>query len=996
MKEAMYKSGTCTASYMHLVIICTVILFGTKLYGKSFEYHSDLTTGNLFLEYSHSTLTVKNTPKLGLESKWTVYAMESPVDRTIDLSKYTYVFVDSTKQMSYKQVFSNLENLNFVRLSSFEFGDKYSRGKHAYWLIYAIENKRDVDVEIGIDLGVFDSIQTYIHSNDILVQKTLSGNRVEPKNTKKANIEIATYFRSNLKTGQTYQYLSRIVNDLEINRKISPILINPLRHEKNLFSRFTKVFSFQAAFLAILFIVFFINLFQYFLNKEKAFIFYSIYILLLFAFFSRDFYCTSPIILFDVSPICSNTFISPLVISNFILYGLFVIAFLETKKEEPFLHKSLLIGIRICLVYLVVERLIDIWDPYLAWKLYGYFKIAILFAMMIIIFLITRIKNPLSFFILTGTLALLISTIITAILSFRPVHFVNYLDTTYIPQYIGILLELFFFSIGLGYKTKLTEYEKRKAKSELVLKNLEIAHEKELGTVRSHFFTQVTHEFRTPLTVILGMVDNLKSNLKNIQFPKAERSLEMIRRNGKNLLRLVNEMLDMAKLESGVMELKLVQADIVPFIKYVCESFQSYAKESQINLTVYSEIDALKMDFDSDRLTAVISNLLSNALKFTNPDDKIIVHLRQLVEAEKKFLIIKVKDNGLGISEEAKPYIFDQFYQAGNTPSLRGEGTGIGLALTKEFVELMQGTIEVKSELGKGSEFIVKIPVSKIAGEVSDIYQPLEPQKSAPVETQTLLEGIIEENTELPLALIIEDNTDVAYYLGTCLKGKYKTLHAPNGLAGIEMAFENIPDIIISDVMMPYKDGYEVCDTLKNDERTDHIPIILLTAKATREDRIMGLAFGADAYLSKPFNKPELFTRLDQLVLLRKKILDKFEKTGLGSFLKMRAENPETKFLQKIIKIIHQEISNHSFGSRHLARKLNLSESQIYRKLKAVTGKSTAIFIRSVRLQRAKELIQTTGKTISEIAYDVGFNDPSWFSRAFREEFGYAPSELYK
>jgi len=210
------------------------------------------------------------------------------------------------------------------------------------------------------------------------------------------------------------------------------------------------------------------------------------------------------------------------------------------------------------------------------------------------------------------------------------------------------------------------------------------------------------------------------------------------------------------------------------------------------------------------------------------------------------------------------------------------------------------------------------------------------------------------------------------------------------------MACDRIPDIIISDVMMPGKDGFEVCETLKSDELTDHIPIIMLTAKATIQDRLIGLSHGADAYLAKPFVKAELFTRLDQLILSRTKLRKKFENSGFSNILNKRIADPETKFLQKVVKIIHENISNHSFGALQLAHELRLSESQVYRKLKAISGKSTAVFIRSIRLQRGKELIQTTSDTISEIAYEVGFNDPAWFSRAFKDEFGFAPSAISK
>jgi len=443
--------------------------------------------------------------------------------------------------------------------------------------------------------------------------------------------------------------------------------------------------------------------------------------------------------------------------------------------------------------------------------------------------------------------------------------------------------------------------------------------------------------------------------------------------------------------------LQLIQADVIPFVKYLSESFHSLAQEKQISLTVYSEIDELLMDFDANKLSVIISNVLSNAIKFTMPGGKIIVHLNQICNNKLEFFFIKIKDNGQGISEEEMDNIFNRFYQVDNSSSRRGEGTGIGLAICKEFVELMNGTIEVKSSSGKGSEFMIQIPISNSAAHTNNVQLHLEPNLSVSALEEEIAEPIQEDKSELPLALIIEDNKDVAHYLKTCLTGKYQTIHSVNGEIGIETAFEKVPDIIICDVMMPVKDGFEVCSTLKSDERTDHIPVILLTAKVAMKDKLTGLSCGADAYLTKPFVKAELLTRLDQLVLLRKKIMQKIDNDSLGKLLKKRAEDPETKFLQKTIKIIHEEISNHSFGSSvHLAHKMGLSESQIYRKLKAITGKSTAVFIRSVRLQKAKKLIQTTDKTISEIAYEVGFNDPSWFGRAYKEEFGFAPSDMSK
>ena len=518
----------------------------------------------------------------------------------------------------------------------------------------------------------------------------------------------------------------------------------------------------------------------------------------------------------------------------------------------------------------------------------------------------------------------------------------------------------------------------------------------ELDNLKSKMYANISHEFRTPLTVIKGMTDYIKSNVENKQYEDLENSLEMIDRNSDSLLHLVNEMLDLAKIESGNMKLQLVQDDVIPFLKYLSESFSSLAEENQINLTIYAEIDTLIMDFDTNKLISIISNLLSNAVKFTPELGKIIVHINQIRQKENTYLFVKIKDSGIGISPKELPNIFNRFYQTDTSTIRKNEGTGIGLALTKELVELMKGTIEVRSTLDKGSEFRIMIPVTRLAPTSKNVQIVKVPHTSVSNILPVGNTQILETNSELPLVLIIEDNMDVAYYLKTCLLNKYETVHAVNGIVGIEMAIEKIPDIIICDVMMPEKDGFEVCATLKSDERTDHIPIIILTAKVTTEDRLTGLSLGADAYLAKPFNKEELFTRLNQLVLLRKKLIGKIQKDDYELLQNKRDKNPKIKFLQKVVKLIQGEIGNATFGSSELAKKLLISESQMYRKIKAISGKSTAIFIRSIRLQYAKKLLQNTDKTVSEVAYDVGFNDPSWFSRAFKDEFGFAPSSTSK
>lgn len=514
----------------------------------------------------------------------------------------------------------------------------------------------------------------------------------------------------------------------------------------------------------------------------------------------------------------------------------------------------------------------------------------------------------------------------------------------------------------------------------------------EINQLKTNLYNNITHEFRTPLTVILGMTENLQVETREQQLNKFEQPLKMIERNGQNLLHLVNEMLDLAKIDTGNLQLDLQQADIIPYIKYLGESFHSLAVDKGINLHLYTDEQALVMDYDADKLAIIISNLLSNAIKFTPKEGKVDVHFESIDVAGVSYFSIHVKDNGIGIAAEEIPYIFDRFYQAEHTTVRRYRGTGIGLALTKELIALMKGTIQLKSEAGQGSEFIVQLPIHRNALSTENPVNLGLPIHTKRDSENHFREGLSDGITDLPLVLIIEDQLDVAHYIGTCLQGKYQYLHAANGQRGIEMAFEKIPDLIISDVMMPDKDGFEVCATLKADERTNHIPIILLTARETKQDRLAGLARGADAYLTKPFEKEELWIRLHQLFELRIRLQRKYSEQLLTDTFVPQ----EDLFISKTKAIILAKMENENFSLNELAEELHLSRSQVYRKIKAVTGISTSIFIRSIRLQEARKLLLSSPLTISEIAYQVGFKTPVYFSQIFKQTFGKSPSDIRK
>jgi len=515
----------------------------------------------------------------------------------------------------------------------------------------------------------------------------------------------------------------------------------------------------------------------------------------------------------------------------------------------------------------------------------------------------------------------------------------------------------------------------------------------ELDSLKTRLYTNITHEFRTPLTVIMGMADNISGH---------ENERKLIQRNSKNLLRLINQMLDLSKLDSGTMKMDLVQGDIINYLQYLTESFHSMAQEKKVRLAFYSEIHELLMDFDEEKVQHIVYNLLSNALKFTGEGGKVVLHANQINRNGQPFLKLKVQDTGIGIPEGQLGHIFDRFYQVDSTHTRKGEGTGIGLALTKDLAELMGGSISAQSELGRGSVFTLLLPARLEAGTPQAKADFQTARATVPELPAAHPEG--DENAvpggEKPLLLLIEDNADVVTYIVSLLEKDYGIRTAPNGQIGIEKALEMVPDIIISDVMMPEKDGYEVCETLKMDERTSHIPIILLTAKAEETDRIAGLRKGADAYLMKPFNKEELFVRLEKLVELRRALQERYAALSRDIFSKgsLAGKAPEPTleeiFLQKIRQAVEEKMDDTRLGIQDLCRAVNLSHTQVFRKLKALTGENPTLFIRKMRLQKAAALLKATEKNISEIAYDVGFSDPNYFSRAFHEEFGAPPSAM--
>lgn len=520
---------------------------------------------------------------------------------------------------------------------------------------------------------------------------------------------------------------------------------------------------------------------------------------------------------------------------------------------------------------------------------------------------------------------------------------------------------------------------------------------KTLDEAKSRFFTNISHEFRTPLTVIRGMAQKVNQNPDQW----LTKGIEMITRNADNLLNLTNQILDLRKLEAGRLEPKMIQGDIIPYVNYISESFHSLGDSKGVTLQFQSQVSELVMDYDPEMMLRILSNLLSNAIKYSNQDGEVVLSVEAGNEDQSigNYLLLMVKDEGVGISEEQLPHIFDQFYQADDSSTRKREGTGIGLSLTRELVKLLGGAIWVESKAGEGSKFFVQLPVRHTALLTDELPTPVSMESSRvaepPVGQMTAWRKPGAE--ALPNLLIIEDNADVRQYLATCLEGHYQLSYAEDGAVGIQRALEEVPEIIISDVMMPQKDGFEVCAELKNDLRTSHIPIILLTAKSDAESRISGLEVGADAYLSKPFNEKELFIRLEKLIEIRKTLQIRYQSLDGGPLAKSKTNSKDDAFILQIQEIVRQHISEETFGIAELCRAIGMGRTQLHNKIKSLTGKSTSHYIRAIRLHKAKDLLANNPElNMTEIAFATGFPNLSYFSKIFADEIGSSPSQYRK
>lgn len=531
----------------------------------------------------------------------------------------------------------------------------------------------------------------------------------------------------------------------------------------------------------------------------------------------------------------------------------------------------------------------------------------------------------------------------------------------------------------------------------------------ELTHSRLVFFTNISHELRTPLTLIADPVEMLleDSGIKG----KSRELLKMVQRNALALQQLVSNILDFRKIQNGKMELKLYRFDIVKTLTMWVGDFQLTAERKQIRL--HLDVDNLKgsheMIADQEKISRIVFNLLSNALKYTPAGGEIFVSLKD----EGANLRLDVRDTGKGISQDEADKIFERFFQAKGAAS----GTGIGLALVKSFVELHHGEARVESELGKGSDFIVVIPREQ-EGDSQVIHNDVDivdnsanasASEGKNVVDESVLQYIddgdrsrgkvqqlVSENTNRPTVLVIDDNTDIRQYERTLLQDEYIVLEAADGKEGLAVALKEVPDLVICDVMMPVMDGLELTEQLKTNMATSHIPVIMLTAKNLEEHRAEGYEHGADSYITKPFHSKVLLARIENLLRQRQLLKNLYQgsKEAEKEISEAHLEDRDKQFLKQLQAIIQKNLSDSEFGVEDMGQQIGLSRVQLYRKVKAMTGSSVVDLLRKARLAKARRLLETRSMSVSEVAYEVGFSAPSYFTKCFKEEYGMLPGDV--
>ena len=754
--------------------------------------------------------------------------------------------------------------------------------------------------------------------------------------------------------------------------------------------------SFNLFMLGCTFIILLYHLLQYVYLREPLFLWFSVWVL----------FCCLTMAMsvgWFIGEIHRFRFPIWMIIANGVLYSFWFFgrAFVNSKEKYPRLDQFILfISLAMFAEIVLTAAYVALFDPpvFVTGVGFHYFFIigyAVCSAIVSIILLLK--EDRFAKYFGCGAMIFSLAAILGALWSlgvWRP---------PFDPYAWGMFSQLIIYSFGIAYRQRTLLIQSQEDKLAAQQHYAEMERLRDLDEIKTQFYTNLSHEFRTPLSLIDGPLQLARKaqEAPADQIRLSTQAFDIITRNTRRLQSLIDQLLELAQLESGGVHLKLTRGDLIRFVKVVAHSFESIAESKGLSFNTSFPEALPGAYFDRDKLEKIIGNLLSNAFKYTCDGGAVTL----TVDYANGHFVLEISDTGAGIAKEEVKRIFERFYRA---PGTEAKGSGIGLALVKELVDLHNGQISVSSRKGEGTRFKVRIPyvleqlpqqviLEPAAAQQDLLRSELRPNGNGTTTATVALAQAASSNgngTQQPLVLLVEDNPDLRLHVTDILAGRYQLLTAEDGMKGERLAIEHIPDLIISDVMMPGKDGYQLCNDLKTNTKTSHIPVIMLTAKAGQENKIEGLTLGADAYLTKPFDAEELLIRIKNLIDNRVKLWEHFNAKELVVVRDVTVQSLEDEFLDQVLQVIRTNLDNELFSVGDLAKAVGFSKSQFNRKLKAICNKTPNQLIIEFRLNEAKRMLQDKVGTVSEIAYSVGYSNMSYFTKSFKEQFGMLPSKV--
>jgi len=866
-----------------------------------------------------------------------------------------------------------------------------------YWIAFSLQNQTSGTIRLRLYFAT-DRLTLYtIDSNGS--QTVMRGGMMTPYGEWPSMNSLPRIYEANnypleLPPYSFRQYLARSEPYGISSSEFNGIFLFP---EKKYLLEASEQFSAdinkQMVFQGMMLILILFNLATFIINRDRSYLYYSLFVL------SIAYYWLSAIG-FDRWLIWGSH--APMVLPAYnasvyaipVFYSLFALHFLHRQGWKPRLKKWMRYFTVFAILSAVISTLILTVMPVYSRVTAQFMQLAILptglwggllFIYANIVY-VRSSNKPARYFGLGGMVLILGLLFNFTVSMLRVINVLPDLSESQLSNMsliyfmeTAMTFQVLIFALTLSYRSRMIEKEKTE---------LEV-----MDTTKEKFFANISHEFKTPLTLILGPAAELG---KKTTDSSVKNTVGIIERNARRLLGLINEILDLSKLDAGKLKPEFLREDIIEFVSKQTLMFSSFALNKKIDLRFSSGIDRLEMAFDPDKMQKILTNLLSNAFKFTPEGGTVTVQTEQVKKQNREYLSIRVTDTGTGIAPEHLPHLFERYYQANRKNYTTDQpSTGIGLALTRELIELHEGSIEVTSRLQQGTTVTVLLPVDLAASDgrsqpVSGGTEFNYPESPVPLSDTTLPE----ENNELPHLLLVEDNQELRAYIHSCIGDGYSVTEAADGEEGLLKAIESIPDLIITDVMMPRKDGFEVCRDIKQNEKTNHIPVIILTGKSSHASRLEGLQTEADAYIAKPFDADELRLQITNLLKNRDRMREHYSHKLFLETTQQEITSIEESFLQKAIQLVEENIADEHFSVDQLSKHLYMDRTQLFRKLKALTDQNPSNFIRNLRLKRARYMLENGAGTVSDIAFAVGFSSTTYFNKCFKELYGESPGKL--